>query len=307
MMSTFNATSHDFGDRFNPIICSRKRPQEKGISDSTINDGYYHAHSHQQPPRHASQHSNDVTSGSKRHRQSKEELQYTAATIQKVLADAGMPTMSNTTSDRRERALPLGSVDMDGCKVMTSSEFDDYEDDMNAQADKLNGDQGTRSNAGNCDDYNLASMYMIAGLIQSTRHHYSFSSNDAAATKPANAAGPNSSSRNEALPTKKQSKSMTKEEVHTTILNDKKSSEDHFEVLSSWTPSTSSFNHHNYYDSKSNIDDDNRSDEQSSGMAGGEGGESSSSSYSGSSENEETNHKERSGSIDFDGPYSVIG
>ena len=216
--------------------------------------GCAHNHEHRAPQRRV-----DVTSSNKRRRQKKDELelQYTSATIQKTLADVGRPIMNITTRDRRERAFQLlGTVNMDGCKVVTSLDIDEYE--MNVQA--LDGDQATSSNAGNCDDQDLASMYVIAGLVQSTRQYYSSSLIYKAASISGGGVGPNSPSCNEDQPTKKQTKSMT--EVSTINLNDERLSEDNSEGLSSWTPSSSSFNH---YDSTIyKIDNDNKSDGQSS-------------------------------------------
>ena len=224
------------------------------------------ADNHEQPLGGAPRRSIDDTSGNKRRRQNKDELelQYTAATIKEVLADAGRPTVNIMTHDRREHALQLGIVNMDGCKVVTSLDFDEYE--MNAQADELDGYPATRSNAGNCDDQDLASMYVIAGLVQSTPHYYSFPLIYKAGIQSGNGAGPNSPCYNEDQPTKKQTKSMT--EVSTINLNDERLSKDNSEGFSSWTPSSSSFNHLNYYDSTFyNIDNDNRSDGQSSDTA----------------------------------------
>ena len=224
------------------------------------------AHNHEQPLGGAPRRSIDATSGNKRRLQNKDELelQYTAATIKEALADAGRPTVNITTRDRREHALQPGTVNMDGCKVMTSLDFDEYE--MNAQADELDGYPATRSNAGNCDDQYLASMYVIVGLIQSTPHYYSFPLIYNAASQSGNGAGPNSPSCNEDQPTKKQTKSMT--EVSTVNLNDERLSKDNSEGFSSWTPSSGSFNHLNYYNSTIyNIDNDNRSDGQSSDTA----------------------------------------
>ena len=335
MMSTFNATSHRaFGDdMIDPIIrsCSRKRPHEidNSISGDSTNHhtsnhpsatkqhnqqqhnqqqqqqqqrgGYCHAYSHQQQP----------TSGTnKRQRQNRDELQYAAATIQKALADAGRPAanVAEFSSPRQD------GVDMDGCKVLTAREFDEQFDCDRRGA-------GTRSDAeyDDCDDYNLASMYMIAGLVQSTRHHYDFSSkDDEAAAGSGNAAGPSY-----LLPIKKQSKSASgKEEAYG--ISASACDENSSEVLSSWTPSSGSFNHLNYYNSGkngSNIDNDNRSDGLSSDMTGEEGGDSSSSSssssssYAYSSENGDdvdessrrTKTEDKDNQGDFDGPYSVIG
>jgi len=291
MMSTFNATSqHAFGvDRMDPIIRSgsRKRPQEnyKSISGDSTNDhtninqqqrgGYCHAYSQRQQQQQQQ---------SKRQRQNADELQYVAATatIQKALADAGRPAAN---SAGRSSPRPDG-VDMDGCRVVTAREFDE-EFNFNG------GDDRQDAKYDDCDDYDLASMYMIAGLVRSTRRHYDFSSNDdddddddEAPTESGNAAaGPSSpSSHNyngeEHLPlppTKTQSKSASgKEEAHGISTNANSNDENSSEVLSSWTPSSGSFNHLNYYScgkNGSNIDNDNRSDGQSSDMAGEGGGE----------------------------------
>ena len=82
--------------------------------------GYYYAHTHQHHP-------NDAASSNKRRRQ-KEELRYAAATIQQSLSDAGhrdARDMSSILQNRRERALPMGSVDMSTVKlVVTSTKFD---------------------------------------------------------------------------------------------------------------------------------------------------------------------------------------
>ena len=80
----------------------------------------------------------------------------------------------------RERALPLGSVDMKLARVMTSSEFDRGEAEMAAQDDQQ---QVEETQDDDTYDYgDVSSMYMIASLIQSTRHYYSFASDDTTST-----------------------------------------------------------------------------------------------------------------------------
>ena len=317
MFSSFNTASQIPTDhRADHIIGSTLR-HKNNIIGSTSNN--CHVRSQQQSAHHLFHHGVDVMNcGNKRYRQnSKDELQHTALTIQAALADIVRSPMSITTRGGPERDLPLGSVNMDGCKLVTANELDDCDGAMNAQADQEIRDQG------NCDDYNLASMYMISGLIQSTRNHYDVSSNVEAATKVRKTAVSRRSSSIIDLPTAKKTKRAT-QDVFTANLNDIKLGEDdenNSEGLSSWTPSMSSFNRLNYYDRKSNdIDTDNRSDGQSSG---GEGEESSgSSSYSDSNASatekgddvedsqmkaDDDHHRKRSESTDFDGPYAVIG
>lgn len=252
---------------------------------------------------------------SKRQRQNKsrDELQYIAATIQQALVDTGRPLITNMMCDCREPSLPHSSVDMNGCKLVTSSEFDSCESTLNAQPDNKeeNGDQGN-----DCDEYNLASMYMMSSLIQSTRHHYESSSNYEATSKVATISNSNAD-----FPTTKQNKTMYTKSLTNEQLGE--DNEDNSEGLSSWTPSQSSFSHLNYYERK-NIDNDNRSDGQSSGMPGGEEEEESSgtSSYSDSNASsvngdddvddrqikaDEDDPIKKSEDSDVKRPYSVIG
>jgi hypothetical protein len=161
MFSSSNATSHA---KVDPIIGSKKRMLESFISDST-NKCHIRQSAHYGAP-------------SKRQRPNKsmDELQYIAANIQQALVNKGRPLITIMMCDSREHSLPPSSVDMSGCKVMTSSEYDRCESTMNApQLDhkERNGNQGN-----NCDEYNLATMYMMSSLIQSTRHHYKSSPNE---------------------------------------------------------------------------------------------------------------------------------
>lgn len=212
---------------------------------------------------------------------------------------------------RRERALPLGSVDRDGAKVVTSRVFDaqdgDGEED-DTKKKKKNSSGGTTTCTSNADDYNLVSMYVIADLIQSTQNYYCFSSDD-----------DNTNNANTRTIQKANDDDATVADTSTSISNsntsppittnqtigdtnninyDEKSSEDNSEGLSSWAPSSSSCRHFNFCDKKT-IDNDNRSDEQSIDMAKEE---SSSSSLDSLASND--------GDIEcksYNGPYSVIG
>lgn len=287
-----------------PIIGSKKRMQESFVSDSTNKC-------------HIRQSAQYVPSKRQRQNNSKDELQYIAATIQQALVDTGRPLITNMICGSREPSFPPGSVDMNRCKVLTSSKFDSSESTLNAQPDdkEENGDQGN-----DCDEYNLASMYMMSSLIQSTRHHYESFSNYEGTRRVATISN-SLSSRNADFPTTKQSKSVyTKTLTNEQLGKDK---DDNSEGLSSWTPSQSSCSHLKYYEKKS-IDNDNRSEGQSSGMPGGEEEEESSGTISYS----DSNASSANGDNDVDGtqikaneeermnkfeesvverPYSVIG
>jgi hypothetical protein len=145
-----------------------------------------YGYNHEQPLCHA-----DAKSNNKRHHLNKEELelQYTGPTIQEALADAGWPTMNIPTRDWQEHAWQLGTVNMDRCKVMSSLKFEEYK--MNAQADMLNGNQATIIYASICGEQDLAYMYVIVDLVQSTHHYYSISLIYKSVSKSGNAAGQN--------------------------------------------------------------------------------------------------------------------
>jgi hypothetical protein len=293
MFSSSNATSHA---KVDPIIGSKKRMLESFISDST-NKCHIRQPAHYGAP-------------SKRQRQnkSKDELQYIAATIQQALVDTGRQLITIMIS--REHSLPPGSVDMNGSKVMTSSEYDAQPDHK-----EENGDQGN-----DCDEYNLSSMYLMSSLIQSTRHHYESSPNYEAKVRKVTVSNCSSSSNND-FPTTNQSKNLYTKTLTNEQLGE--DNEDNSEGLSSWTPSQSSFSHLKYNERK-NIDNDNRSDGQSSGMPGGEEEEESSgtSSYSDSNASsmngdddveeryikaDEDERMKKSEDSDVERPYSVIG
>lgn len=193
--------------------------------------------------------------------------------------------MSVMSRNRRERALPFGSVDMQGVKVVTSAEFDNL-DYMNDNEEEQDGDvhQGEagqhqheeESSGSNYDseDYDVSSMYMLSGLIQSTRHYYSFVSDDTAATNAE--ASPSASMiaasdvqfSNDRLSSQETSANLT--QVYKNY-NDEKLSEDNSEGLSSWTPSCRSYNDLMNENDRKDIDNDNRSDGQSSDMGSAEG------------------------------------
>jgi hypothetical protein len=336
MMSTFDATSHHafaFGDdRIDPIIRSGggKRPQE--ISNSI--GGYPSTvgqHQHRggedcqacirQRPTAANAHRDGSNGGGgKRRRQSRDELQYAAAIAREealLAGGAGRPADDAGVAESSSSPRPPDGVGVlgGGCGVATAREFDEM----------FGGGAG-------CDDYDLASMYAIAGLLRSARCHYGFSWSDdeAAATEFGNAAGPRTSRGNNCgglTPTDKQPKSASGRYgahaiIGTNANYDKKlSMNNSSHTLSSWTPSSGSSNRLNYYGGGgrggSNIDNDNRSDGQSSDMAAGEGGGSSSSPsvYSDTSENgnevdeppQQTDADDKDNRGDFDGPYAVIG
>ena len=189
----------------------------------------------------------DADAASNKRRCQRDEFQYTVATIHKTLADAGRPHMA-ILSNRRERALPLGSVNMELAKVVSSSEYDRQEAEMAtaAQQDKQGGDRNDETDLDKDHSSVVSSMYMMANLIQSTRHYYSHSvASDDAAVNSARAL----------------SKDKQSEYNHNYGFK-KASTEDNSEGFSSWAPSSSygELTDNN----RKNIDNDNRSDAQSS-------------------------------------------
>lgn len=224
-------------------------------------NGYYYAHTHTHHPATVNR-SSDAQSN-KRRRQ-KEELQYTAATIQSAFTNAGRPPMSIMTRNRRERALPMGSVDMECARVITSDEFDEMDDNNDqldgaeeqSQAEAETKTQESSKSYGT-DEYDVSSMYMLSGLIQSTRNYYGFSCDDTATITAGNSNNHHRQSSNN------DETNLT--QVYSNY-NDEKLGQDNSEGLSSWTPSISSCNDLNEYNDKKNIDNDNRSDGQSSDM-----------------------------------------
>ena len=226
--------------------------------------GYYYAHTHQH-------HTNDAASSNKRRRQ-KEDLRYAAATIQQSLSDAGhhdARDMSSILQNRRERALPMGSVDMSTVKLLTSTKFDsemsDGEEclvvDEEEQSDVIYGQSKADTNSSDDDqeeEYNdVSEMYMLSNLIQSTRQYYNFSSDDTKTTQ-ATASLPTSH------PTTMNNKNFTNNHEQSLPRSDSS------EGLSSYTPlsSENDLNHDDDDgdDKKKDIDNDNRSDGQSSDM-----------------------------------------
>jgi len=237
---------------------------------------------------------------------------------------------------------------MDGAKVITSREFDtvNRDDDCRADAaaDTKNDDDGGTTTTTTCngdvaeDEYNLITMYMIAGLIQSTHNYYRFSSDDTTPTSTnttttrtqsfnssadsADAAAdtaadvdPTSISNNTTPPSITMNQTIlggsditTNNQNHNNrnSFNDEKFSEDNSEGLSSWTPSSKSscrhLRHHHRHHFKT-IDNDNRSDGQSSDMAKEESSSSSLDSLASTMDGDgECNSK-----IFDREPYSVIG
>ena len=98
----------------------------------------------------------------KRRRQ-RDELNYTASTIQQALEKAGRPL-----STRRVRALP-STVDTEKCKVITSAEYDASvqvaEQPIKANINDAHDAQAAKE--GGADD-----MFVYAELIQATRQFY---------------------------------------------------------------------------------------------------------------------------------------
>ena len=230
--------------------------------------GYYYAHTHQHDP-------NSITAN-KRRRQ-KEELRYAAATIQQSLSDAGhrdARDMSSILQNRRERALPMGSVDMSTVKLVTSAEFD-----MNEKED-MKGEQEDGEENKEENTYDVNSMFMLSSLIQSTRQYYSFSNDDTTTT--ASAAVQASSSSNGTVNQPRsttQSSNNSNNNAMTTQAYHNINDEDISEGTSTWTPSPPITTNDDGVESstnellndylKKNIDNDNRSDGLSSDMADG--------------------------------------
>ena len=232
----------------------------------------YYAHTHQH-------HTNDAASSNKRCRQ-KEDLRYAASTIQQSLSDAGhhdARDMSSILQNRRERALPMGSVDMSTVKLVTSAEFDS---EMNEKED-MKGEQEDGEENKEENTYDVNSMFMLSSLIQSTRQYYSFSNNDTTTT--ASAAGQASSSSSNGTVNQPrsttQSSNNSNNNAMTTQAYHNINDEDISEGTSTWTPSPPITTNDDGVESstnellndylKKNIDNDNRSDGLSSDMADG--------------------------------------
>lgn len=315
MVTTFNARLLNLNNRFKPIVGGNKRKhytidhsmsitkhQQTSTTmkrqASTISSSYYIAHTHAQ---------DSAAASAKRRRQDhKENLQFTAATIQSALANAGRPPMSISTRERRERALPMSAgcnVDRESCKVMTSKEFDEFENDFGETSAADQEDVLTLDALNQSSSQDVSSMYMQAGLIQSTRHYYSFASNDETSTS--NPPAPNSKQEDQC---RNSSINSTLDQYTSYIMNNSKinnnnnniNEDNSEEGFSSWGAS-SSCNYLNIDNNNSkNIDNDNRSDGVSINVDASATGGSSSSSSLGDSINAWDDGC-------FDGPFSIIG
>ena len=265
------------GDYISTISDSNVNSRRAHDSQPTLSEkssykrqGYYYAHTHQH-------HTNDAAASSNKRRRQKEDLRYAAATIQQSLSDAGhhdARDMSSILQNRRERALPMGSVDMSTVKLVTSAEFDMNEkEDMKGEQD--DGEENKEENT-----YDVNSMFMLSSLIQSTRQYYSFSNDDTTTT--ASAAVQASSSSNGTVNQPRsttQSSNNSNNNAMTTQTYHNINDEDISEGTSTWTPSPPITTNDDGVESstnellndylKKNIDNDNRSDGLSSDMADG--------------------------------------
>ena len=290
MVSSFSTRLLELSNVCDPI--ERKHGNEGNgdyistISDSNVNSrrshdgqptssekssykrqGYYYAHTHQHDP-------NSITAN-KRRRQ-KEDLRYAAATIQQSLSDAGRRDardMSSILQNRRERALPMGSVDMSTVKLVTSAEFD-----MNEKED-MKGEQEDGEENKEENTYDVNSMFMLSSLIQSTRQYYSFSNDDTTITASAAVQASSSNGTVNQPRSTTQSSNNSNNNAMTTQAYHNINDEDISEGTSTWTPSPPITTNDNGVESstnellndylKKNIDNDNRSDGLSSDMADG--------------------------------------
>lgn len=116
---------------------------------STLYNGYLQCASHMSAP------------DAKRRRQ-KDELNYTASTIQQALEKAGRPLST------RVRALP-STVNTDRCKAITSAEYDASVQvaDQPIKANISDAHDAQAAKEGGADD-----MFVYAELIQATRQFY---------------------------------------------------------------------------------------------------------------------------------------
>mmetsp|Transcript_32459 Transcript_32459/g.62105 ORF Transcript_32459/g.62105 Transcript_32459/m.62105 type:complete len:345 (-) Transcript_32459:78-1112(-) len=303
MVTTYNTRLINLTTRFNPIIVSgNKRKYVESHHSSreqyiAVANHINQNHSHPPPTKmmtsatkkrqhpdndnsfyaHIENNNESSSTASKRRRQ-KEELAYAAATVKTALAEAAhLP--SSILNNWREHASPIGSDgdDMEGVKVMTSSDFDREEE---AEIMAMNGDDNIqqedqqqqvenetideRTSQEEDPNGNVSSMYMLAGLIQSTRNYYSFeiAAHDDTAT---------SLMINNTNNDKEDSMAQAYIDYNSNNYNNEKApSEDNSEDLSSWTPYSSLNNLDD--NERKNIDNDNRSDDQSScdDVVGGE-------------------------------------
>jgi hypothetical protein len=174
-------------------------------------------------------------------RRLKDELQYTAATIQQALENAGRPPLSLLTC--RARAL-TGSVSTDSCMVISSTEYDAsaaasavvVTDSITAADDDNDYSQDRNSD--------VDEMLVYASLIQSTRQFYRFGDDTASLVNP------------------KESINNDKDDGQGNDDDDDEEIRASSDTTSTWTP-TSICNQVNLNDKKT-IDNENRSDGMSS-------------------------------------------
>ena len=167
MVITFNTRFQDIKNRVAPILSKpRGELQTTDMNSSTPKQCYPKAAiiGHRL-------HSRDNNEVCHRHKRQKQDLAYAAANIEHALSEAGYPSMPLTL--RRERALPVGSVDLNLSKVLTSSQYDEF-----INSNKSTDDAGdTKNEAENEDQLYYQALYTnYSNLIQSTRHYYNVSS-----------------------------------------------------------------------------------------------------------------------------------
>lgn len=178
-------------------------------------------------------------------RRLKDELNYTAATIQQAFEDAGRPQMPLLT--RRIRAL-ASSVNTDGCMLISSTEYDSSTAAAAADADDANDTQDGQSS--------VDEMLLYASLIQSTRHYYR-------SVDTASLATTIESINNDEEDDGGDNRDDDDEEEELRASSD---------TTSTWAPTSSIWNQVNLNDKKT-IDNDNRSDGMSSNTASSASGE----------------------------------
>ena len=233
-------------------------------------------------------------------RQRRNELQYDAYAAHDELALRRRLGRSSLVDDvDRDRDCD-GDEDV-GCRVVSSMEYPDETTEPRHDDDHV-GRKRTRDDDHD-DGYNLATYYMIAGLLESSRHHYHFeasahdaypASNDDHASS---SSSPTMDDDESPSPAKRHGRTIAVAGIDGARDDDGRPAhhcEDHSEGLSTWTPSSSYLRTGTYRRERDdgpggnvhdcNIDNDNRSDGQSSDMAfGGCGGSSSASSSTSSS------------------------
>ena len=165
MVITFNTRFQDIRNRVAPILSKERVEQTTDMSSFTK----------QSSPKAAiianRVHSRDNDEVCHRHKRQKQDLAYAAANIEQALSEAGFPSMPLTL--RRERALPVGSVDLNLSKVVTSSQYD--ESHNSNRSTYVGGDTKNEKEDEN-QLYYQALYTNYSNLIQSTRHYYTVSS-----------------------------------------------------------------------------------------------------------------------------------